>query len=406
MQRAPPTQQEALRLAAFVAQNYVNFRQRQSGRHSTSQPTRTISDEEQRGRGLINQITNNLALVRSYQDMDLQDAARAVIPVDRLHEEAQASVARKNGKAETEKDKSKSNTPTTFDEELVRALLRWFKGEFFKWTNQPPCSHCAHPTTTGIGSAAPTPTEARHGGHRVETYHCAQCHGVTRFPRYNDPIKLLETRHGRCGEWANVFTLMCVAMGMEARYVLDLTDHVWTEVWSESLGRWVNCDSCEGEQSYDEPFMYEAGWGKSLTYIFSISPYSVIDSTRRYTQKFTSDVLARRTVVSEPWLATQLADLNRRLVSELGPDMRTHIVQKTESEIKGLSGVGEGGRAVHGDEIKGRVSGDEAWKAARGEDGGASGSADRSANPDPDIIKAHHRLYRVGITPAASGAAS
>ena len=64
----------------------------------------------------------------------------------------------------------------------------------------------------------------------VQVYSCDICHVKTSFPRYNDPEKLLETRRGRCGEWANCFTLMCRALGWETRYVADETDHVWTEV--------------------------------------------------------------------------------------------------------------------------------------------------------------------------------
>jgi peptide-N4-(N-acetyl-beta-glucosaminyl)asparagine amidase len=90
-----------------------------------------------------------------------------------------------------------------------------------------------------------------------QVYACPQCRSRTRFPRYNDAVKLLETRRGRCGEWANCFTLCCRAVrltckahsehshrgrgavrtpraqvGLEVRWVLDFTDHVWTEHWS------------------------------------------------------------------------------------------------------------------------------------------------------------------------------
>lgn len=31
---------------------------------------------------------------------------------------------------------------TTFQVELVKSLLHWFKTDFFKWVNEPPCETC------------------------------------------------------------------------------------------------------------------------------------------------------------------------------------------------------------------------------------------------------------------------
>ncbi|KAG5460713.1 MAG: hypothetical protein BJ554DRAFT_7201 [Olpidium bornovanus] len=121
---------------------------------------------------------------------------------------------------------------------LAKRLLRWFKGDFFKWVDSPDCRRCpAKGTTRAAGALPPTPIEVIYGAHRVEAHRCSACGGTTRFPRYGYTGKLLETRSGRCGEWANVsprgdrvFTLIARAVGFEARYVVDWTDHVWTEV--------------------------------------------------------------------------------------------------------------------------------------------------------------------------------
>lgn len=64
----------------------------------------------------------------------------------------------------------------------------------------------------------------------ISCFRCKICASETEFSRYTNPESLLYTRRGRCGEWANCFTLICRAVGFDARLVYDKTDHVWTEV--------------------------------------------------------------------------------------------------------------------------------------------------------------------------------
>ena len=147
-------------------------------------------------------------------------------------------------------------------------MLHWFKNSFFTWVDNPLCSICGGRTTIA-GNTPSTPDDLKWGATRVEAHRCTQCQAITRFPRYNQPSKLLETRAGRCGEWANCFTLCCRAIGFEARAVIDWTDHVWTEVFSNYQQRWLHCDPCE--DVCDKPLLYEAGWGKELSYIIAFS---------------------------------------------------------------------------------------------------------------------------------------
>ena len=86
----------------------------------------------------------------------------------------------------------------------VRELLRWFKHEFFSWVNEPKCQSCQSGGTKLVWMAPPSEEEQSFGAGRVEVYQCQSCQSITRFPRYNNAGKLLETRRGRCGEWAQV----------------------------------------------------------------------------------------------------------------------------------------------------------------------------------------------------------
>lgn len=73
-----------------------------------------------------------------------------------------------------------------------------------------------------------------------QVYECAVCFKETEFPRHTDPLKLLQTRRGRCGEWGRCFTFLCLALGWDARLVIDETDHVWTEV-VQYVVKYIKC---------------------------------------------------------------------------------------------------------------------------------------------------------------------
>lgn len=80
-------------------------------------------------------------------------------------------------------------------------------------------------------------------------------------------------------------------MHSDVRYVLDLTDHVWAEVWIPALGRYVHLDPCE--RAFDKPLMYESGWNKNLTHVISFSRYGAVNATSVYTRKLAQVILRR-----------------------------------------------------------------------------------------------------------------
>merc|ERR1712232_377362 len=129
--------------------------------------------------------------------------------------------------------------------------------------------------------------------------------------------KLLQTRSGRCGEWANCFSLACRALGYEVRHVHDWTDHVWTEIYSDSLGRWVHADSCEA--AMDTPLVYEQGWGKKLTYCIAFAR---------------DEVLTRRTAASEEQLARAISALDEYSFGEEAATLQPSMAEKRKAVIQ------------------------------------------------------------------------
>ncbi|KAK3843234.1 MAG: hypothetical protein J3R72DRAFT_441118 [Linnemannia gamsii] len=300
----------------------------------------------------VNVFKGTNTSVLQFENRELLDLASDQMPIGRFFEEAEAM-------ADEFPDDS-------LDDVVIRRLLHWFKNEYFTWVNQPPCARCES-STTSTGGVAPSVQERQDGAGVVETYKCTSpdCSQITRFPRYGGmPRILFETRRGRCGEWANCFTVCCRALGYKARFVHDTTDHVWTEVWSEHKQRWIHCDSCEA--AYDQPLLYTTGWGKALSYCVSFSAEEVVDVTRRYTVDFDAVVAKRRRSIREPVFAKFLHRLSESNFSrlDLKPEEVLTIRQRQAKERDDLVGKGGDNRAI---ETKDRQSGSDEWTKARGE---------------------------------------
>jgi peptide-N4-(N-acetyl-beta-glucosaminyl)asparagine amidase len=254
---------------------------------------------------------------------------------------------------------------------FLKRLTLFFQKDVMTWVNQPKCQQCgAKDKMEHTDTRGPATEEEREGqANRVEVYKCEHCGGHTTFPRYNSVRKLLETRQGRCGEYANLFGLYCRASGFETRYVSDWTDHVWIEVLVGD--EWIMADSCEG--IINKPSMYESGWGKKLSYIVGICKDEVVDVTPRYTRKFLEQEFQerRRSITSSEVAGQQIILQYNRTLRKDHSKARVEELQRREtfeqSDLDSIKSKTEWTEEEkHG---RGRISGSLEWKIARNEAG-------------------------------------
>ncbi|XP_061443868.1 peptide-N(4)-(N-acetyl-beta-glucosaminyl)asparagine amidase isoform X1 [Rhineura floridana] len=324
------------------------------------QPSRTVdSSQEPTSQSAVmttesvflKTLQSNFLHVMIYENPSLQKKALACIPIQELSNKAQEKLAQAR--------KMDGGSLVNEQDILLLELLNWFKCDFFHWVNNLPCSKCGGQTESK-DNLSPSDDDLRWDASRVENHFCNQCQFSNRFPRYNNPEKLLETRRGRCGEWANCFTLFCRAVGFEARYIWDATDHVWTEVYSSSQQRWLHCDPCENV--CDKPLLYEIGWGKKLSYIIAFSKDEVVDVTWRYSCKH-EDLLSRRTQVKEAVLRETINNLNKVRQRSLTERRKRELLERIIVELVEFISP----KIPKPGELGGRISGSTAWRVARGE---------------------------------------
>jgi thiol-disulfide isomerase/thioredoxin len=334
-------------------------------------------------------IETSILSVKAWdEDPSLLAECRALLPWDDLRDSDDA-----NDTNTGPYSKPKDSELASSDARLLQRLARYFK-DSMTWVNAPACGTCGqNDKMEGRGGRGPNTAEERQGqADRVEVYQCTNstCYRAeTVFPRYNSVRKLLETRKGRCGEYANLFGLVCRAAGFTTRYISDFTDHVWIECQVD--GHWIMADACEGV--INEPSMYEKGWGKKLNYILGIGLDHVVEVTGTYTRQFNTEEfqLRRRGVTSSEYASDNIIEeQNRKLRGRLPHKAIDELNRRLEQERKQQSELrllNEWEAHTYG---TGRLSGSLVWKLSRDEAGrngdgqdkketGATGNTDSRA---------------------------
>ncbi|KAI5955395.1 PNG1 [Candida theae] len=316
---------------------------------------------------MMKSIYTHLNCLESYENANSLDKALDAIDLAKIYE----SVDRR--------EQEKTNTKLNYDDFVVLELLRYFKHDFFKWVNSPSCP-CGSTDVSTVGVKRPDSANNPDQISIIEIHQCQKCHHQIEFPRINNPVSLLRTRTGRCGEWVNCFLLILTALIGEGkdriRYVWNNEDHVWCEYYSSGLRRWVHLDPCEGV--FDETLLYCDNWGKRMSYVIGFNKNSVVDLSKKY---ITKDKQIDQSSVADPskvekvitYYNVKKADdyltQSKSIYSERESwkALYTDVFVPRNLERGELRTEEEA--TVSSDLPKGRQTGSVEWTKARGEDG-------------------------------------
>ena len=261
---------------------------------------------------------------------DSKDLVKSLIPYDHFRTEITTAV---------QSDPELAKCDQT--ELMVIKLLDYFKHNFFTWIDVLDCDQCGRKCRlvnvqqTSSSSSGNINFEyldyLTNHADQVEIYYCDNCMINCRFPRYNDPRKLLQTRRGRCGEWANCFVYILRCLDIPVRLVHCTTDHVWAEFYNQTEKRWIHADPCENV--YDNPLMYQVGWHKMIDLVVARGEHELRDVTWRYTAKWKMTAGDRRRKFDECKLNEVFNQWNVLLQSSLDYKVRTTLQERWIEEL-------------------------------------------------------------------------
>ena len=188
--------------------------------------------------------------------------------------------------------------------------------------------------TTFLGYVYPDEKERRGKAGRTEVYCCHKCGAISRFPRYNSASNVLRSRVGSCGEYSMLILRFFRALGFDARWVVDWSDHVWAEI--RMSGDWIHVDPCEA--AIDNPLLYES-WGKKQTHIVAFHPSidsshadsCIEDITTIYTSDNTTAIEERREDPAE-LIETSLVDTRKALQTKLRGVLQSSSLDAVHAE--------------------------------------------------------------------------
>ena len=356
---------------------------------------------------LRRRLLGGVETARRLEAPEAHEAALARVPLERLAGEAQARVDAAG----------REGAPTlAYGDALVRALLQWFKKEFFTWADGAECRRCGRTTKRCVGQDRPTPEERRHLAGVTECYACPTCNAVVRFPRYNDPGEYMRpprreggrgltsvkkkssswtrgsgaaasgptasasaagrsgSRRGGCRTGRTTCVSACRSA---ARRGVETDRSPGAEVWSEGLQRWVHCDPCEN--AWDQPLLYEKGWGKKLTYIIAFSRLGVADVTKRYTADWATLAERRTEPVGEAGFQAAVAAVSQQVRATISPAGDKTVWEARDRAERAALDATPGGTAAAAaageQQLPGRQTGSVEWRRGRGELGNAAAGA-------------------------------